>query len=208
MLEIVDTKVGEPLAMADVRETLAHLFGLGRYQDIQVDATLKGDGVVLTYRLVPVQRVRRIAFQGSLELPESELRRAVVDRYGASPSLARAPQVVSTLQTLYRDHGYPRAQITARADATGGDAGATLVFAVQPGTRARIGTIDVQGTPLDSVPTLLNKVELKSGDPYDGVALDARLAKYADQLRAQGYYEARVAQLPRYVDEDQTVNLV
>ncbi len=186
VLELVDTKEGKPLVMSDVRETLAHLFGLGRYQDIQVDAGLKGNGVTLTYRMVGVQRVRRVAFQGSLELPESALRRAVVDRYGASPSLARAPQVVSTLQTLYRDHGYPKAQITTRADALGGDAEATLVFAVEPGPRARIAMMDVQGTPLDPVPTLLNKLEVKTGDPYDGVAIDARLAKYVDQLRAQG----------------------
>src|SRR5205085_1954703 len=117
LLEIVDTKAGQPLAMTDVRETMAHLFGLGRYQDIQVEAALNNDGVLLTYNLVPVQQVRRIGFQGSLVLPESDLRKAVVDRYGASPSVARAPQVVTTLQTLYRDHGYPRAQITASAAA-------------------------------------------------------------------------------------------
>ena len=207
LLEIVDTRVGQPLAMTNVRETLAHLFGLGRYQGIDVDATLKETGVVVTYRLVPVQRVRRIAFQGTLQLPESELRRAVVDRYGALPSIARAPLVVSTLQTLYRDHGYPRAHITTSTEAAG-DAGATLVFAVDPGSRARIGAIDVQGAPLDPIPVVLDRVALKSGDPYDGVAVDARLAKYADQLRAQGYYEARVAQVPRYVDQDSTVNLV
>ena len=192
--------------MTDVRETLAHLFGLGRYQNIQVDAALKDAGVVLTYRLVPVLRVRRIAFQGSLQLPESELRRAVVDRYGASPSLARAEQAVSTLQTLYRDHGYPRAQISTRADAAG-DGDATLVFAVDPGVRARIGTIDVQGAPLDPIPTVLDKVALKSGEPYDGIAVEERLAKYAGQLRAQGYYEARLTQVPRFVDQDQVVNL-
>src|SRR5207237_967327 len=36
LAEIVETKAGTPLTMADVRETLAHLFGLGRYQNIEV----------------------------------------------------------------------------------------------------------------------------------------------------------------------------
>jgi hypothetical protein len=183
LLEIVDTRAGQPLAMADVRETLAHLFGLGRYQDIRVDAALTDAGVVLTYRLVPVQLVRRIAFQGSLQLPEDELRRAVVDRYGASPSLARARDAVTTLQAIYRDHGYPRAQISTQAEAAG-EGDATLVFVVNPGVRARIGSIDVQGAPLDPIRTVLEKVGLKSGEPYDGVAVDARLLKYAEQLRA------------------------
>jgi outer membrane protein insertion porin family len=206
LLDIVVTRTGEPLTMAKVRETLAHLYGLGRYRDVQVDATLKDGAVVLTYTLVPVQRVRRIVFEGPLKLKESELRRAVVDRYGASPSLARAPEAVSTLQTIYRDHGYSRAQVTARADAEG--TSAALVFAIQPGVQARVGVIDVQGTPNEPVPALLSKIGLKRADPYDGVALDRRLAKYADGLRGQGYYQARMAQLPRYASDAQTVDLV
>ena len=208
LVEIVETKVGTPLAMVAVRETIAHLFALGRYQDVQVDAALNVGGVVLTYRLVPAQIVRRIAFEGSLELPESELRRTVVDRYGASPSLARAPQVVGTLQTLYRDHGYPRAQIVPRSEVARDNASATLVFQIEPGVRARVGGVDVEGTPLEPVPALLSRIDLKTGDPYDGVALDARLAKYADELRAQGYYEARASHVPRYVEKDERVDLV
>jgi len=208
LIEIVDTKAGQPLQMADVRETLAHLFGLGRYQDIQVDATFRGTALVLTYTLIPVQIVRRVTFQGSLDLPESELRRAVVDRYGASPAIARSPQVVATLQSLYRTHGFARAQITPRTEAAPGSSDATLVFSVDPGPRARIAEITVSGTPLNPPPALLNKLDLRTGESYDGVAIDTRLTKYADQLREQGYYEATVTQLSRFVDDDRAANLV
>src|SRR5688500_10038576 len=59
LIEIIETRTGTPLTMMEVRESMAHLFGLGLYQDVQVDATLQNDGVVLTYNLVPAQRVRR-----------------------------------------------------------------------------------------------------------------------------------------------------
>src|SRR5688572_27012759 len=206
LVEIIETRTGAPLAMIDVRESMAHLFGLGLYQDVQVDALLQGDGVVLTYNLFPAQRVRRIVFEGALGLPESDLRRIVVERHGASPSLARASQAVATLQTLYRDRGYPKAEITARADEVT-PANVSLVFTVRPGTRARIGTIEVQGTPRDPAPQVLSALGLRAGDEYDGIDLDERLLRYADDLRAQGYYEARVAQFPRFADGDGTVNL-
>lgn len=211
LLEIIETRAGSPLTMLAVRETLAHLYGLGRYQDIQVDAQLRGNDLVLTYTLVPALRVQRLVFEGPLGISETELRRFVVDRHGASPSLARAPQVVSTLQTLYRDHGYPRATIAARSEAGRDPAAASLVLTIQPGPRATIGSIDVQGVqgmqgtqPAD----LLGKLDLRVGAEYDGIAVDAKLARYADELRAQGYYEARVAQLPRFVNDDRNVNLV
>ena len=208
LIEIIETRTGAPLAMVDVRESMAHLFGLGLYQDVQVDAALRGDGVVLTYNLLPAQRVRRIVFQGSLGLPESDLRRTIVERHGASPSLARSGQAVATLQTVYRDRGYPKAEIIVRAGDEPDASNMSMVFSIRPGPRARIGAIDVQGAPREPAPQVLSALDLRVGDDYDGVELDERLIRYANDLRAQGYYEARVAQFPRYVDGDALVNLV
>jgi outer membrane protein insertion porin family len=208
LIDIIETRAGAPLAMIEVRESMAHLFGLGLYQDVQVDASLRGDGVVLTYNLVPAQRVRRIVFDGALGLPESDLRRIVIERHGASPSLARSSQAVATLQALYRDRGYPKAEISVRAGDEPDPSNVSMVFSIRPGVRARVGVIDVQGAPPEPVPQLLNALNLRAGDDYDGVELDARLIRYASDLRARGFYEARVAQLPRYVDGDASVNLV
>ena len=79
---------------------------------------------------------------------------------------------------------------------------------IRPGPRARIAAIDVQGSPREPVPQLLSSLNLRVGDEYDGIALDQRLVRYTDELRALGYYEARASQLPRYVDGDAAVNLV
>src|SRR5438552_15874302 len=39
VIQILETSPGQPLTMARVRETVAHLFSLGRFEDVQVDAT-------------------------------------------------------------------------------------------------------------------------------------------------------------------------
>jgi len=206
--EIIETRVGAPLTISEVRESMAHLFGLGLYQDVQVDASQGPKGVVLSYNLIPAYRVRRIVFEGAAAIPESELRRIVIERHGASPSLARSNQAVATLQTLYRDHGYPRAEITVRTEVARDPSNASMVFTIRPGTRARVRAIDVQGSPREPVPQLLASLDLRVGDEYDAIAVDQRLLRYADQLRAQGYYEARASQLPRYVDGDAAVDVV
>lgn len=208
LIDVIETRTGAPLAMVEVRESMGHLFGLGLYQDVQVDASPLRDGVVLTYNLFPAQRVRRILFEGSPGLSETDLRRTIVERHGASPSLARSSQVVATLQALYRDHGYPKAHITVRAGSDEDPANASMVVSIQPGARARISAIDVQGTPLRPVPQLLGALGVRAGDDYDGVELDTRLLRLANELRAQGYYEARLAQFPRWADGDTAVNLV
>ena len=207
LLEIIETRAGQPLAMVDVRESMAHLFGLGLYQDVQVDAVLVERGVILTYHLVPAQRFRRIVFDGPLGVPEGELRRTVIERHGSALSLSRSSQVTATLQTLYRDRGYPKAEITVGAAPGADPSNATMVISIRPGARARIAQVDVQGAPRESVPALLSALDLRVGEDYDGVELDQRLVRYAEALRAEGYYEATAAQFARF-DGDAAVNVM
>jgi len=207
LLEIIETQSGQPLEMVKVRESMAHLFGLGLYQDVQVDATLRENGVVLTYNLIPAQRFRRIVFEGALGMSEGELRRIVTERHGTTLSLSRANQVIATLQTVYRDRGYPKAQISVSPGAGHDAANSTLLISIQPGPRARIATIDVQGSPRGSATALLGTLDLQVGDDYDGIELDERLVRYANDLRAEGYYEARATQIARFLEGSETVGV-
>ena len=68
VLTLVETRVGEPLEMAAVRQTIDHLVTLGRYADIRVYGEADGDGVRLRYGLVPLDRIVRVRFDGPLAL--------------------------------------------------------------------------------------------------------------------------------------------
>ena len=90
--DIVGTAPGQPLSMVQVREAVAHLFSLGRFEGVSVDATLEDGRVALRYDLVPIHPVSRVRFAGPLSVPgidEGALRRAILDRYGTSPPLSR-----------------------------------------------------------------------------------------------------------------------
>jgi hypothetical protein len=47
LLQLVSTATGEPLSMVDVRETVAHLFSLRRFEGVSVDAALENGRVAL-----------------------------------------------------------------------------------------------------------------------------------------------------------------
>jgi outer membrane protein assembly factor BamA len=72
--DLIDTKVGQPLSMQDVRESIDHLHGVGRFDDIQVSWEPFGAGIRVTYVLVPRHAVQAVEFRGTPELPERELR--------------------------------------------------------------------------------------------------------------------------------------
>ena len=55
--------------MLDVRESIAHLFSIGRFEDVVVHADAAGSGVALRYELVPAHPIERIEFAGTLDAP-------------------------------------------------------------------------------------------------------------------------------------------
>src|ERR1043165_4934933 len=42
---LIETHVGDALSMTHVRESITHIFGLGRFQDVQVNALAAAGGV-------------------------------------------------------------------------------------------------------------------------------------------------------------------
>lgn len=210
LIALIETRVGRPLSMAEVRESIVHLFGLGRFQDIQVDASLAAGGVALVYELVPLHLVERLEFRGNLGLSESVLRRAVVERFGAAPAIGRATAAAERLEELYRDSGYLAARLVPRAEVEHAPERTILVFEANAGPRARIADIEIQGMPLGILQRtrLLDRLDVQSGGYYERAALDRRLDEYVAQLRSQGYYEARSSHAVSVREGGQAIDLV
>jgi outer membrane protein insertion porin family len=187
----IETRPGSPLAMASVRETIAHLWTLGRFQEISVTASAVEGGVSLRYELVPVHSVRRIAFRGNLGLDESDLRRAVTDRFGAAPPASRAASIAEMLQGFYFDRGYLASAIRPVVEEVHDPDGTILTFEIEAGARASIRTVNLIGDPGEPKERFLGEIHANPGRVYQRVDVQARLADYVEQLRHTGRYEAQ-----------------
>jgi outer membrane protein insertion porin family len=205
--DLVETRVGQPLSMAQVRETVGHLFGLGRYEDVQVHASLLDNGVGLVYALVPVRRVLGLEFRGRLELSESLVRATVTDRLGPTPAIGRAAEAVRLLEDLYHEHGYRHPMIVFRSITENKPAGTRLVFDVNPGARPLVRMVTVEGAGPITREALLDRINLRANAPFEPVALVTSLGRYRAELQAKGYYEARVNYLQRVAADELTVDL-
>ena len=190
-LTLVETRLGEPLTLAKVRDTIDHFVALGRYADIQVFAEPDGEGVRLRYAVVPIARVVRVRFEGPLGVDASVLRTELDDQFGTSPASSRLPEMTQALVTRYVAHGYPAARVESRTvpDARLGQVEAVIV--VTPGAQVRIGRATVEGNA--GGPDLLQRLGVQPGRPLDREAFEARVRAAEDALRDDGYYEAVVS---------------
>lgn len=205
------TRVGQPLSMPAVRESITHLFSLGRFTDVQVDATaVEGNRVALRYELSPVHPVTKIEFAGGLDAPgvdTGRLRKALVDRYGASPSLGRTTELVTAVEAALSERGYLHSIVKSRAILAHRPDRATLVLTVDPGPRTLVGDIDVVGPPSVSRSDLLGRLGLAKGAAYQRSELDARVERYITERRKAGYYEAKLSVAARTTDDERTAHL-
>jgi outer membrane protein assembly complex protein YaeT len=190
---LIETRPGQPLAMRQVRETIAHLVNLNLFDDVQVSSEPSGrGGLRLIYRLVPAHPVTRMEFRGMLGLSEGDLRRAVSERFGDVPRAAQASAVATALRAVYRDRGYPSAMVGAQLVESHDPDRATLVFNIESGMRPPV--VDVRLTQLDAEDGLLaDRPALRTGVPYDRAAVERELQRWTDRLRGGGYYEARAS---------------
>jgi outer membrane protein insertion porin family len=209
LTQVIETQPGQPLTMAQVRETVTHLFSLGRFEDVRVDATLENGRVALRYELSPIHPVATIRFAGAAGpgIDRGALRRVIVDRYGASPPAGRAADMRRLLEDALAERGYLHPSVTINAETEHSPERATLVFTIQPGDRTRVGAVEVVGRPPITPAELLRRLHIASGAPYLREDIRRRIDRYVDERRNRGYYETRVVPAVALADGDRIANL-
>jgi outer membrane protein insertion porin family len=208
-MRVVVTRKGEPFLVRDARETVLHLFATGRFEDVRVDARRDGAGVAVRFELTAARPISGIALAGHLNQPgidEGKLQRAIVERAGSAPPANRIPELSGLLETSLRARGYLQAKVTGAVVPAPEGNHSTMVFTIDPGPRAVIGSIDVAG-PVPARAEFLAQAQLVAGAPFERDAIATRIDKYIARRRSHGYYEAKVTWADLPVDENRKVNL-
>ena len=207
LLELIETRPGDLLSLARVRESITHLYSLGRFQDVQVDAVEDGAGIRLRYNLVPIHNVERVDFTGTLGISEDLVRRTMVERFGATPNVGRAAEVARLLEQLYADHGFFQPSIRPVSTELHDPDRTLLRFEIDAGPRTRIGRIVLSGEPRATQQEVLDRLRVGPGEPYERVELQRRLTEYVERLRRRRYYQAAANHTAVFSDDQRTADL-
>jgi outer membrane protein assembly complex protein YaeT len=209
LVRLVETGTGQPLRMAAVRESIAHLFSLGTYQDVLVRAAADGGSVALTYELVPLRIIQGVTFTGdnAAGVDANRLRRLIAQRFGPSPPPGRVADIEGLVVDDLEQAGYLHARVTSRIEPEREGTRSLLTLALAVGERTRIGKIDIEGDPAMSTSEFLDTLHISRGAPFEREALNARIDRYLDDRRRRGYLAARVSYAPRLLDDDRTADV-
>ncbi|RPJ77251.1 MAG: hypothetical protein EHM24_00475, partial [Acidobacteria bacterium] len=212
LFRVLETRVGDPYSNLLVRESIVHLMALRRFEDVRVSAETTAGGVLLTYELDPVLAVTGIRLRGSLGLPARQLRATVVNRYGNTPPLERGDEIAAALESALHERGFRSARVTVRPEVGGGGTKAVLVFDVAAGARARVTSLRVIGPRVDNGVQVASRLRVRVGSSFDRADVLSRIERYSEDLRKQGFLQARVTLEEKYSPDGQqadvTISLV
>jgi len=190
LFELFEVRRGAALTDETVRESLAHLRNLDRYETVAVTAQPDGEGVVVLFSLTPRHPVDRLEFRGTLGLDGRSLERAVLEQTGGRLVAVKNEAASEAVRRLLADEGFFRPVVTASVEPRHDVHAATLVLTVEAGPRQRIGNITVGGhSPLPAA-EVLDALNVSPRSPYRRRAIEDALRAVAERLRTRRYYEA------------------
>ncbi|HSG01373.1 MAG TPA: hypothetical protein VLA20_09590, partial [Vicinamibacterales bacterium] len=85
LVALVEVRVGEPLSVTAIRETMDNFGRLARFEDARFLVDEGPVGLIVIVVLEPRLPIERLVFEGSPGLALSELERRVRDLYGGLP---------------------------------------------------------------------------------------------------------------------------
>jgi outer membrane protein insertion porin family len=190
LLEVIQVRTGTPVVESAIREALAHLRGLGRFESVSLAMQPDGEGVVLAFSLVPLHPINKLEFKGSPGMDGRSLEGAVLDAAGGRLATLSGDAAATAVRRALADEGFVRPEVTWSLERTHQPHASTLVFQISAGARQRIGSIKVEGSSPLSSGEILKALGISTGDPYRRRALEDELRDLAESLRTRRYYEA------------------
>jgi outer membrane protein insertion porin family len=195
--ELVEMSEGQPYEPEAVRRSIKQLFALGVLSDVKVEASPVGaDEVDVRFRLFPRPAIHGVEIAGlnaadrNLESMRSQLVQETRLRAGNALDVATLGDAARRITDLLHEEGYLWAQVEPEASFASPDA--NVVFHVDGGERAVVGTLSIVGVAPHIEADIRRELGLAEGSPYSRKELDKKIAGLASRWKEFGFYGATV----------------
>ncbi len=192
---LIEQKVHEPLDKRKVRQTVQALYNTGRFSDIQVDAQRNPRGeIVLTFN------ARENFFFGSIRvegapapLNNTQLINASKLTLGEQFEEEKITAGIAGMERLLQENGYYRSAVQPFYEWDTPTQQLKISFVVNQGPRARVGHVNVTGTPGYDVLQILKITKLQPGDHVSAGQTTRALQRLRKKYQQKDRLEAQVS---------------
>jgi outer membrane protein assembly complex protein YaeT len=180
-----------PLVASDVSQSIRTLFATREFSYIEVDADLRSEGLIITFKLRPNFFFAdfRLAGDAVLRSPISSLTPLPLGE-------VYSPQIVEQLQQKVRDalreSGYYQAEVIPDVQFLSRQRLVSVAYYIRAGARAAIDSIQISGSPLLERQELLQAMKLAPARYFDMESLKRDFERLRKLYADRGFLNATI----------------
>ena len=197
---LVDLEPGDIYRPDAVRRSIRQLFALGSFSDIKVEAEIVPgpeisfeDEVDVVFRLYPRFEVQAVEVQG-LDPRLERLEDRLIDASRVNPGDPLDVDALAIgaerIENVLREEGYLWA--TVEPEASFQSPTAVVIFHVEPGRQAQIGSIEISGVAPHVVAHMRRELDIREGSLYSRSEIDAGVEELSTSWHQLGFYGSSV----------------
>jgi len=141
----VSVRPGQPLSIRDVQSSIKSLFSTGDFRDVRVEQTPATGGVAITFVMSINYRVSDIRFDGVGGADRTRALREITVHLGDVLSLDAVDHSADAVQDFLVRSGFLDATVDPETTFDRQQSRATVIFHVNRGEPARVGTVTIDG---------------------------------------------------------------
>ena len=203
ILQKISTKPGDLYDPATLRQDLKNVFGMGYFDNVEIEATDTEAGKNVVFRVTEKPLIGSVVITGAEEIKEEDVRDAAGITANAILNPAKVNDAVAKVRELYKSKGYYNTTVNAKIGQT--EEGNTEVrFEIQEGKKITIEQIGFQGNKSFSADELEDVIQTGTYAWWISWLTDAGVLKMdvlkqdaervATFYHNQGYMDARVGE--------------
>ncbi len=196
LLATTKLKIGEPLTRDGLHDAMRALFTTGRFADIQAEADRTATtGVRLRFLTTPNYFVGQVIVEGvSINPSVNQLATAARLQLGELYSRDKLDHALTGVQRILEENGFHQAKIATSEQRDERQHQVNLTFHVNPGARAVVGRITLQGDAGYSLEEIINGTgKFHAGDPVISTRLSRALQRIRKRYQKQDRLLAQVS---------------
>jgi len=190
---LVDIEPGDVYSPEAIRRSIRQLFALGAFSDIKVEAERAGDEVDVRFRLFPRLTVQAVELAG-LDPNLESLRERLIDEcrvdLGDPIDVDALAAGAERIESVLREEGYVWAKVEPEASFQSPTA--VVVFHVEPGRQAQIGSMKIEGVAPHIAVHMRRELGIGEGSLYSRARIDEGIEKLSTSWHELGFYGATV----------------
>jgi outer membrane protein assembly complex protein YaeT len=199
LLPILPQKINESLDKYKVRQSVQALYNTGRFAEIQVEAQRNPTGeVVLAFDARENYFFGSILAEGSSAHPsESQLVNASKLNLGEQYTEEKITSGIQGMQRTLQENGYYQATIKPFYEWDSRNQQVKVQFVIDRGKPARLGVVNVAGSPGYSAEEVRNIAKLRPGDKVTAARRTKALQRLRKRFQKRERLEAQVTMTQR-----------